>query len=174
MVKLRVLAEAIRSFFSKAYTVRYPYEPSPPPETYRGKLVFDAEKCTGCGACVECCPSGALSLIETPDKRVIEVWYGKCTFCARCEEVCPQEAIKLTTEYDLSTYDKEEVKLRVEHSYARCARCGAPISTEKWVDQTLSKIPTEKFPPGYEEVSKLCQRCRQELQARMIFAKRVD
>jgi formate hydrogenlyase subunit 6/NADH:ubiquinone oxidoreductase subunit I len=48
----------------------------------------DKEKCIGCGACVNVCPAGAISMKE--DKAVIS---DKCVDCGRCAQVCPQEAI---------------------------------------------------------------------------------
>ena len=35
--KLRELREAIKSLFSRPYTIKYPAEPSVPPERFRGK-----------------------------------------------------------------------------------------------------------------------------------------
>ena len=50
--------------------------------------------CTGCSACVNSCPAGAISLC--PDKHGYyraEVDYEKCIGCGKCMKVCP--AIKL-------------------------------------------------------------------------------
>jgi len=48
----------------------------------------DKEKCVGCGACVNVCPAGAISVKD--DKAVIS---DKCVDCGRCAQVCPAHAI---------------------------------------------------------------------------------
>ncbi len=56
----------------------------------------DKEKCIGCGACVNVCPAGAISLSAgqagmDDDKAKIDS--NKCVDCGRCAQVCPQGAI---------------------------------------------------------------------------------
>jgi pyruvate formate lyase activating enzyme len=51
-------------------------------------LFFTAEKCTGCGTCVEACPNGAIRLIDGKSKTDRE----HCTWCGKCVSVCPNEA----------------------------------------------------------------------------------
>lgn len=49
------------------------------------------EKCILCAACVENCPTEAISLKE--DK--IEIDYDKCIGCGECLTVCPKQAIEM-------------------------------------------------------------------------------
>jgi ferredoxin len=51
--------------------------------------------CDMCGACVESCPAGAVSM--GPRGPVIERPLD-CTFCADCEAICPQGAITCSFE----------------------------------------------------------------------------
>jgi pyruvate formate lyase activating enzyme len=51
-------------------------------------LFFTAEKCTGCGTCVEACPNGAIRLIDGKSKTDRE----RCTWKGECVSVCPNEA----------------------------------------------------------------------------------
>ncbi|MEW6141807.1 MAG: 4Fe-4S binding protein [Chloroflexota bacterium] len=51
----------------------------------------DSEKCTGCGDCVEQCPTDAVEVI---DGKAVIVRPGDCTYCTDCEAYCPAHAIR--------------------------------------------------------------------------------
>lgn len=60
---------------------------------FRGLLQVDVKRCPkGCQACVDVCPSKALSLDEKGNIRVEEQF---CIYCGACGEVCPEKAIKV-------------------------------------------------------------------------------
>lgn len=44
--------------------------------------------CTGCGACVEHCPSRIISLVDR--LPVLDFSSGECTFCGACAQSCPE------------------------------------------------------------------------------------
>src|SRR3972149_6221176 len=50
---------------------------------------IDTALCTGCGACVQVCPSGAVLLAN--DKAAIDD--SRCTECGDCIDLCPAAAI---------------------------------------------------------------------------------
>ena len=52
--------------------------------------VVDSEKCDGCGACADVCPTAAIAVTE-----IAEVAPEKCQGCGRCVAVCPQDALSL-------------------------------------------------------------------------------
>ncbi len=52
----------------------------------------DAEKCTGCGSCVEVCPVEAIKV----ENDVAVVSEDTCTECGLCENECPTEAISVS------------------------------------------------------------------------------
>ena len=52
---------------------------------------IDKEKCTGCGCCVEECPSEAIKMIN--EKAVIDS--EACIDCGVCVDTCPVEGITM-------------------------------------------------------------------------------
>ncbi len=57
-------------------------------------VVRDEEKCTHCGACINICPTGALSMdVET---REVSFDPDKCVACGLCVPVCPPRAMSVS------------------------------------------------------------------------------
>lgn len=52
-------------------------------------LVIDPERCTGCGACLDVCPSRTISLVG----EKAQVTGSESMRCGHCEAVCPEGAI---------------------------------------------------------------------------------
>lgn len=89
-------------------THSYPLEPMPVDKNFRGKPEHNPQQCIGCAACVNACPSNALT-VETDLAANQLGWQfnlGRCIFCGRCEEVCPTAAIRLSQEYELAVWKK--------------------------------------------------------------------
>jgi Fe-S-cluster-containing hydrogenase component 2 len=51
-------------------------------------VVIDAEKCVGCGGCVDLCPAIAISMIND----VVTIDEDLCTECSICVKVCPMRS----------------------------------------------------------------------------------
>ncbi|NWF56861.1 MAG: 4Fe-4S binding protein [Syntrophaceae bacterium] len=60
---------------------------------------IDPAKCTGCGECIEECPTQAVELLE--GKAVI-ARPDDCCYCTNCESLCPEEAIRCPFEIILA------------------------------------------------------------------------
>ena len=72
--------------------------------------MYMANKCIGCGECVQACPHEALELTEEGIVTDIDL----CRLCGICAEVCPTKAIEMTgriqtTEELLNVIGKETV-----------------------------------------------------------------
>jgi ferredoxin len=57
-------------------------------------IKIDTEQCSGCGACVDVCPTGALYLVD----GTAAVDRALCNSCKDCVAVCPTEAIAFASE----------------------------------------------------------------------------
>ncbi len=51
---------------------------------------IDAEKCIGCGECIDVCPA---DVCEIQDEKAVVVNGEECLGCESCVEVCEQDAI---------------------------------------------------------------------------------
>jgi NAD-dependent dihydropyrimidine dehydrogenase PreA subunit len=65
----------------------------------KGLPEIDSEKCTGCGRCVEECPTGAVELVEG---LAVIVRPDDCNYCTDCEPICPHGAIRCPFEIILA------------------------------------------------------------------------
>lgn len=146
--KLRELKEAVTAVFSPRFTTRFPAEPCVVPERYRGKPEFDVDSCIGCGACVNVCPTNALTQVDDvqaePPVRKITYRCDACIFCGNCEENCTTETgIKLSDKWDLATLDRESTVETQEYELQLCEKCGAVIGTKKhlvWLYERLGPL----------------------------------
>lgn len=83
-----------------------------PPEGFRGKLIYDKEKCTGCNLCVKVCPANAIEFLN--ENKKIRIYISRCAFCAQCIDVCPVKVLAMSNEFLLADYDKYSKELIVE------------------------------------------------------------
>ncbi|MCJ7770383.1 4Fe-4S dicluster domain-containing protein [Candidatus Bathyarchaeota archaeon] len=59
-----------------------------------GVILVNADKCNGCGWCIEACDFGAINL--DPVKKVVAMC-DLCNGSPKCVEWCPEEALEKTT-----------------------------------------------------------------------------
>ncbi|MDD2861671.1 MAG: 4Fe-4S binding protein [Acidiphilium sp.] len=68
---------------------------------------LDHTKCaTGCTACIEACPTGAIRLNAA--EPVLD--YGRCVVCQRCVETCPTGALSETHDWAFGTRDRDALR----------------------------------------------------------------
>ncbi len=112
------------------------------PETWKPtvSMQYFSARCTGCGACVAVCPTGANRL---EDGKAVMDW-GKCTHCMACVEHCPAEARKFEGR-DMTIEEIVEVVARDKAYYDRSGggvtlSGGEPLLNKEMVCQLLTAI----------------------------------
>jgi Fe-S-cluster-containing dehydrogenase component len=95
-------------------------------------ISINLERCSGCGACVEVCPTGAMYLVD--GKAVVD--QKLCRDCpaitagdtAVCITACPTEAITPVTQTDSITESKRALAPRPEPKVIHVKTQSAPVS----------------------------------------------
>jgi len=118
------MAITIQEFFKTDVTQQYPTDRWDMHERWRGRVdlpldpVSGAHKCTLCMMCVRACPNASLEIVQGKGAdgkaRVLDKYIYKlstCTLCELCIEACNFDAIKMAHDYELSTYDRQELTL---------------------------------------------------------------
>lgn len=70
-------------------------------------LYIDRLVCTGCGACLNVCPTGAISLDQ--DEGVSMLDLALCNECLLCLDACPNGAIKRSSSSELTPLVEGEI-----------------------------------------------------------------
>ncbi|MDD3655631.1 MAG: 4Fe-4S binding protein [Atribacterota bacterium] len=82
------------------------------PEKFRGKIVYDREKCIGCRLCVRVCPSRAIEFL--PEEKKIKIRIDRCIFCAQCNDVCPVNCLSMSENFLLANEDRFDSEMIVQ------------------------------------------------------------
>lgn len=103
--------DVLASLFRRPATQRYPFERREAPDHLRGELLWNPEKCTGCGLCAKDCPSDAIQvhILDRAKKQfVMEYHIDRCTFCAQCVQNCRFKCLRMSSEHwELASLDKD-------------------------------------------------------------------
>ena len=111
--------DVVGALFKAPITEKYPFERLPAPERLRGKLTWEADKCTGCGLCVKDCPANALEVIivdRAKKEFIIHYNTSRCTYCGQCVVSCRTNSYVMSnTQWELAALSKESFNV----TYAR-------------------------------------------------------
>jgi ech hydrogenase subunit F len=100
-----MLKSTLKNLFSRPVSVRYPYEKADIPETNRGRVVWDMQKCIWCRLCEKNCPTLAITTDKAHKTQTIV--RARCITCRTCVDVCPTNTISMEPKYSEAVYLRE-------------------------------------------------------------------
>jgi Ni,Fe-hydrogenase III small subunit/NAD-dependent dihydropyrimidine dehydrogenase PreA subunit len=90
-------------------TTRFPDEEPKLPPRFRGRPLVDPERCaSGCTACADSCPTGAIAAGE----HALALDMGRCLFCAECIDACPDGALAFAPDIHLAERTRDALVVR--------------------------------------------------------------
>jgi hydrogenase-4 component H len=148
--KVRELIEAIKALVKGPYTSKFPKEPHRPHPNFRGQPKFNDRVCVGCLACEAVCPVEAIGHQDVVGKdgqakRVMIHYTDTCIFCGQCQANCiaDQRGIVLSSEWELSFFDRARAFETIEKALVLCEVCGKSVACEdhlKWLNEKLGEL----------------------------------
>jgi formate hydrogenlyase subunit 6/NADH:ubiquinone oxidoreductase subunit I len=129
-----MLAQLFGQMFKKPFTNKFPTKYAPknvtglllkvsegkativspiaPPPNFRGKIIYEKEKCIGCKLCMKVCATNAIEFKE--EEKKIKIFLSRCCFCSQCNDICPVKCLTMSNEFLLADSDKYAQALIVE------------------------------------------------------------
>jgi ferredoxin len=125
-----------------------------------GAVEVSEERCTLCFACVNLCPTYALSngSDAQPELRFTE---SRCVQCGLCERGCPERAIQLIPQITLARAVREKSRVLFADESFKCLRCGTPFISRRTLMRSMELVKEHPLiqQEGIERL-KLCMPCR--------------
>jgi hydrogenase-4 component H len=134
------IKEAMVGINAGRVTLPYPFKPGVVPPNFRGRPVFDAQKCIGCAGCANNCPAREILVVDICQEiRILKYLGRRCTYCGRCADVCPEKAITMSHDFETATNQIGDMQQRLDLFMSTCQRCGRCFKDGSPLDQLKLK-----------------------------------
>lgn len=115
----KIMPYTLKLLFSKPATVAYPAGGEHQFPAIRGRIVFEADKCVGCTACMRDCPTSAIEIEKLvdrlPEKKFAAIISNdRCIYCAQCVDSCNKDALHFTHDFELAALSRASMRVRTD------------------------------------------------------------
>jgi NADH-quinone oxidoreductase subunit I len=124
MPLLQGLKITLTHLFKKPITLQYPEERPVVLDNFRGlhalKVSHNRAKCVACYLCPTVCPAKCITVEAGEDANhdkfaaTYEIDMLRCIFCGYCVEACPVDALKMTGNFELASYKRDDFRFTKE------------------------------------------------------------
>jgi ferredoxin/coenzyme F420-reducing hydrogenase delta subunit len=131
-----------------------------------GLLDLQSDRCTGCLACVERCPTGALASESSGDELFITYEASRCIGCGICADSCPEradQALKANKVTDLGILSGDRVALYRDRAVI-CESCKRVISSRALMKRLETLLAEGGVTLG-TAIARHCPSCRSTFSA---------
>lgn len=120
---------------SPTLSLAHPYSPL-------GLVNIDADKCTGCGACAEACPTGALAFQQEEGTVSLTFDPSLCSGCGQCVGWCPEAAQQVVHVEKVTNLQALSLGKAVlyQDQEVRCELCGSAIGPSAMIRRIKSVL----------------------------------
>jgi ferredoxin len=128
-----------------------------------GSLQVDPKSCTLCMACVNLCPTHALSSPEDGE-RSLQFVESRCVQCGICARGCPEQAITLQSRLLISDAARQAKRTLNQDTTHRCTECGAGYISTALLAKSLQIMQrTRALDTRGVALMCMCPSCRSQL-----------
>ncbi len=146
-------------------TSSYPLEPIAVDKNFRGKPEQNPQQCIGCAACVNACPSNALT-VET-DLATGELAWSLISGAASSVDAAKKFARRRRLSCRKSTnwrWKKEDFLQQSRFALCNCRVCNRPFAVQKEIDYAIAllKHNGDSRAENHRESFETCPECKRQ------------
>ena len=90
-------------------TIGYPQAPAQITEHFRGAPSFEFPGWRDARPAAAVCPTGAIAVEDSAERRLVKVDYGLCIYCGECAGADSSGAVKITRDFELAVRERGDL-----------------------------------------------------------------